>query len=382
MANDTNLTWAKAHSYWLASTDYLYSSIEARYLYQVISIIARESSSGGALLVGDKPMTSRDIAHRANMTPEEVESALQELENINWVSREGGVISLVNYVKEQVLNGDDLSITKSRDYGRIRKRRFDDKETNRDRVVKSNGLQILNALNDLGYINQNGMTQFFADTNKKSASKAVTDLKKFLDENKETDQDFLSVCYDMGYIPLDDGDAFDKVWNHINKNQDSEPVVKVEKYQEKPQEKKQPLPEKGGIKTKKSENTFDDEIRRQMEEYKKAPAKLKKMAFQDFKNYLMMSDHWFEFVFYKPDPESGLAEIFSSQFAGTVGDWLSQHETTWQLNPEYPGGWIVRMFDEMEDIKANPQKYKKKVTTEEEKKSDIPEEEKFEPWPW
>lgn len=215
MANDTKLTWAKAHAHWLGSTDFLFASVNARLLWFCLNILARESSAGGALLVGDRPMSVKDVAYRINLNPDEVESGLQELENINWVTRENGVIFIIDYFMEQALNGDDLSTAKSRDYGRMRSRKFEGKETNRDLVVKSNAASVIRALDGMGYLTPNTISQVLYVTNHKTANKAVVDLKNFLAENGKNDQDFLSVCYDSGYIPLDDGAAYDQIWETL-----------------------------------------------------------------------------------------------------------------------------------------------------------------------
>lgn len=221
MANETRLTWAKAHSHWLESTDFLFSSPNARLLWFALNIFAREASAGGALLVGDKPMTVQDIAYKVNLQPDEVESALQELEKISWVTREGEIIFIVDYVKDQVLSGDDLTVTKSRDYGRMRTRKHDGKETNRDRVVKSKARDVIRALGGTGFLNPNMITQILDITNRKLSKNAVTEIKKILEDDKENDQDFLGACYDLGYIPLDDSSAYDQVWEML-KNQKPE----------------------------------------------------------------------------------------------------------------------------------------------------------------
>lgn len=212
MANETKLTWAKAHLYWLDKTDLLYSSVNARYLHQVLNMLARESSAGGALLVGDKPATVRDISHRVNLTPEETVSALKELENIDLVSLDNEIIFVVNYIRDQVLSGDDLTVTKSRDYGRMRTRKHDGKETNRDRVVKSKARDVIRALGGTGFLNPNMITQILDIPNRKLSKNAVTEIKKILEDDKENDQDFLSVCYDLCYMPHDESSAYDQVW--------------------------------------------------------------------------------------------------------------------------------------------------------------------------
>jgi predicted Zn-ribbon and HTH transcriptional regulator len=221
MANETKLTWAKAHSYWLDKTDLLYSSVTARYLFQVLNILARESSAGGEILIGDKPATVKDISHRVNLPPEETTSALKELEAIDLVSLENETILLVDYVRDQVLSGDDLSMSKTRDYGRMRTRKHEGKETNRDRVVKIKAKDVIRSLGGTGLLNPNTITQILNITNTKSSKNAVTEIRKILEDDKENDQDFLSVCYDLGYIPFDDSSAYDQVWEML-KNQKPE----------------------------------------------------------------------------------------------------------------------------------------------------------------
>jgi DNA-binding transcriptional regulator YhcF (GntR family) len=216
MANDTKLTWAKSHSFWLDHTNFLYTSLNARYLWFTLNIIARESSAGGALLVGDKPISIGDIAHRINMKPEDVESSLKELEKIGWVTREEKTVFIVDYIREQVLSGDELAAEKTRDYRRMRQRKKRDNIKNRDRVVKSNATVVVRALGDLGFLDTNSIKQIINVTNKKTANKAINGFRKVLENNDEKNsQDFLTVCYDLGYIPLDDGFAFDQIWEMI-----------------------------------------------------------------------------------------------------------------------------------------------------------------------